>query len=64
MGGRSAGSRGTQKADEDRAQRKMMEDLELLKFGHVKLKPVFPAVVLGDLFMRKYGLSREQRSLW
>ena len=59
----SAASRGTQKADDDKAQRKMMEDLELLEVGHLKLKPVFPAVVQGHLFMRKYGLSREQRSL-
>ena len=40
----------------------MMESLELLEVGHLKLKPVFPSVVLGHLFLRKYGLSREQRS--
>ncbi|CAE7223028.1 RE1 [Symbiodinium sp. CCMP2592] len=62
-GGRSAGSRGTHKADDEKAQRKMLEDLELLEQGHLKLRPVFPAVVLGHLFMRKYGLTREQRSL-
>ena len=40
----------------------MLESLELLEVGHLKLRPVFPAVVLGHLFTRKYGLSREQRS--
>ena len=28
----------------------------------MKMKPIFPEVILGHLFMRKYGLSREQRS--
>ena len=58
----SHGSRGTQRADDEKAHRKMMESLELLEVGHLKLKPVFPSVVLGHLFLRKYGLSREQRS--
>ena len=58
----SKDSRGTQKGDDERANRNMLERLELLEVGHLKLKPVFPAVVLGHLFMRKYGLSREQRS--
>ena len=58
----SHGSRGTQKADDERAQRKMMENLEVLEAGHLKKKPIFPSVILGHLFMRKYGLTREQRS--
>ena len=62
-GGQSSASRGTQKGDDDRAQKQMLCDLELLEEGHVKVRLVFPAVVLGHLFMRKYGLSREQRSL-
>ena len=41
----------------ERAQRKMLENL-----GHLKRKPIFPSVVLGHLFMRKYRLNREQRS--
>ncbi|CAE7296093.1 RE1, partial [Symbiodinium sp. CCMP2456] len=60
--GGSQHSRGTQKGDEERAQRRMLERLGRLEVGHLKLKPVFPAVILGHLFMRKYGLSREQRS--
>ncbi|CAE7232443.1 RE1 [Symbiodinium sp. CCMP2456] len=60
--GGSHHSRGTQKGDEERAQRRMLERLGRLEVGHLKLKPVFPAVILGHLFMRKYGLSREQRS--
>ena len=62
----SAGSRpsgrGTQQADEERAQRLMLENLELLEVGHLQRRPFFPSVVLGHLFMRKYGLSREQRT--
>ena len=60
--GGSQHSCGTQKGDEERAQRRMLERLGRLEVGHLKLKPVFPAVILGHLFMRKYGLSREQRS--
>ncbi|CAE7606331.1 RE2 [Symbiodinium sp. CCMP2592] len=60
--GGSHRSRGTQKADDDRAQRRMLESLGRLEVGHLKLKPIFPAVILGHLFMRKYGLNREQRS--
>ena len=39
-----------------------LQSLELLEIGHLKLKPVLQAVVLGHLFMRKYGLSRQQRA--
>ena len=55
-------STGTHKGDEAAAQRKMLQSLERLEIGHLKLKPVLPAVVLGHLFMRKYGLNREQRA--
>ena len=54
--------RGTLKADEERAQRKMLEQLGQLEAGHLKKRAIFPSVVLGHLFMKKYGLSREQRS--
>ena len=40
----------------------MMDNLELLEVGHLTRKPIFPSVILKHLFMRKYGLSREQRS--
>ncbi|CAE7253172.1 RE1 [Symbiodinium sp. CCMP2592] len=59
--GGSQRSRGTQKADDERANRRMMESLETLEVGHLKVKPIFPEVILGHLFMRKYGLNREQR---
>ncbi|CAE7752069.1 GIP [Symbiodinium sp. CCMP2456] len=60
--GGSQKSRGTQKADDERANRQMMEDLGKLEVGHLRVKPIFPEVILGHLFMRKYGLNREQRS--
>ncbi|CAE7319664.1 GIP, partial [Symbiodinium sp. CCMP2456] len=60
--GGSQRSRGTQKADDERANRQMMEDLGKLEVGHLRVKPIFPEVILGHLFMRKYGLNREQRS--
>ena len=44
------------------AQRRMLQSLERLEVGNLKLKPVLPAVVLGHLFMRKYGLNKEQRA--
>ena len=55
-------SSGTQREDDERAQRRMLRSLERLEAGHTRLRPVFPAVVLGHLFTRKYGLNREQRS--
>ncbi|CAE7205276.1 GIP, partial [Symbiodinium sp. CCMP2456] len=61
-GGGSHHSRGTQKADEERAQRRMLENLGKLEAGHLRVRPIFPEVILGHLFMRKYGLTREQRS--
>ena len=60
--GGSQRSRGTQKADDERANRRMMENLETLEVGHLRVKSIFPEVILGHLFMRKYGLNREQRS--
>ncbi|CAE6947351.1 GIP [Symbiodinium sp. CCMP2456] len=61
-GGGSHRSRGTHRADEERANRRMLEDLGKLEVGHLRVKPIFPEVILGHLFMRKYGLTREQRS--
>ncbi|CAE7884699.1 RE1 [Symbiodinium microadriaticum] len=61
-GGGSHYSRGTHKADEDKAQRRMLENLGKLEAGHLRVRPIFPEVILGHLFMRKYGLTREQRS--
>jgi hypothetical protein len=40
----------------------MLEQLEVLEEGRLKAKPIFPSIVLGHLYMRKYGLSREQRT--
>ncbi|CAE7032082.1 GIP [Symbiodinium natans] len=54
---------GSHKAEEDKAQRVMMRQLGRLEAGHLKLRPVFPSVVLGHLYMKKYGLTREQRTL-
>ena len=61
---RSQGSAdsGSQKADDDKAQRTMLQQLEKLEVGHMKLKAIFPEVVLGHLYMKKYGLTREQRT--
>ncbi|CAE7492506.1 GIP [Symbiodinium sp. CCMP2456] len=61
-GGGSHRSRGTHRADEERANRRMLEDLGKLEVGHLRVKPIFFEVILGHLFMRKYGLTREQRS--
>ena len=62
---RGASSYGFQEVDDDRAQLRMLRSLELVEQGHVKaVKPkrIFSEVVLNHLFLRKYGLSREQRS--
>ena len=45
---------GSQKADDEKAQ--------LLEEGHTRARSLFPEVVLGHLFMKKYGLTREQRA--
>ena len=53
---------GSQQADNEKAQLKMMRQLELLEEGHTRACPIFQEVVLGHLFMKKYGLTREQRA--
>eukprot|EP00435_Cladocopium_sp_Y103_P032040 s706_g8.t1 len=55
-------SRGTLEQDWAKAQVRMQQMLGTLEMGHLKPKPIFPQSVLGHLFMRKYGLSREQRA--
>ena len=40
----------------------MAHMLGTIEVGHTKPSPIFPSTVLGHLFMRKYGLSREQRA--
>ena len=55
-------SRGTHKSDQERDNRRMMEMLGSLEHGHLKPKPIFPQAILGHLFMRKFGLNREQRA--
>ena len=54
---------GTAKGDNDRDQRAMQRMLGTLEPSHRKPKPIFPQSVLGHLFMRKFGLNREQRAL-
>ncbi|CAL1126693.1 unnamed protein product [Cladocopium goreaui] len=55
-------STGTYEQDWAKAQLRMKQMLGTLEMGHLKPKPIFPQSVLGHLFMRKYGLSREQRA--
>ena len=55
-------TRGSYDKDWAGQQVKMQQMLGTLEMGHVKPKPIFPQSVLGHLFMRKYGLSREQRA--
>ena len=50
------------KAEQERAQLAMQRMLGTLEPGFRKPKPIFPQSVLGHLFMRKFGLNREQRS--
>ena len=57
-----AASRGTFEQDHAQSQRKMQQMLGTLEIGHLKPTPIFPQSVLGHLYMRKFGLSREQRS--
>ena len=54
--------RGTFKEDHAYSQKKMQQMLGTLELGHTKPTPIFPQSVLGHLYMRKYGLSREQRA--
>ena len=53
---------GTHKADLEKKQRVMQQLLGALEPGHLRVKPIFPQSVLGHLFMRKFGLSRDQRA--
>ena len=55
-------STGTQKGDQRKDHLRMQRLLGTLEQSHTKPKPIFPQSVLGHLFMRKFGLSREQRS--
>ena len=45
---------GSQRADNEKPQRAMLRQLERLEEGHTKAKAIFPEVVLGHLFMKKY----------
>ena len=56
-------SAGAYKADQERSLREMQRMLGTLEPSHRKPKPIFPQSVLGHLFMRKFGLNREQRTL-
>lgn len=59
---RKAESKGTQAADEEKDRLKMEQMLGNIEKGHLKPKPIFPQTVLGHLFMKKFGLSREQKA--
>ena len=60
--GSGKSSRGTFAADRNREELRMAHLLGTIEVGHTKPSPIFPSTVLGHLFMRKYGLSREQRA--
>ena len=60
--GSGKSSRGTFAADRKREELRMAHLLGTIEVGHTKPSPIFPSTVLGHLFMRKYGLSREQRA--
>lgn len=53
-------STGTQKGDYDKQQLVMQQVLGSIEKSYTKAKPIFPQSVLGHLYMRKYGLSKEQ----
>ena len=55
-------SRGTHKADREREDRKMLEMLGSLECGYLRPKPIFPQAILGHLYLRKFGMNREQRA--
>ena len=40
----------------------MLEMLGSLECGHLRPKPIFPQAILGHLYMRKFGMNREQRA--
>lgn len=56
------GSKGTHRADQVKAQQDMLRMLGTLEHGHLKPKPILPQSILGHLYMRKFGLNREQRA--
>ena len=53
---------GSHKADLKKKQKVMQQMLGTLEQGHIKVRPILPQSVLGHLFMRKFGLSRDQRA--
>jgi len=55
-------SKGTHRADQVKAQQDMLRMLGTLEHGHLKPKPILPQSILGHLYMRKFGLNREQRA--
>ena len=59
--GSGKSSRGTFAADRKREELRMAHIVGTIEAGHTKPSPIFPSTLLGHLFMRKYGLSREQR---
>eukprot|EP00438_Fugacium_kawagutii_P033822 Skav235831 [mRNA] locus=scaffold1931:222076:230114:- [translate_table: standard] len=60
--GSEKSSRGTHAGDRKKEEVRMAQMLGTVEVGHTKAGPIFPSTVLGHLFMRKYGLSREQRA--
>ena len=55
-------SHGTFHEDHAKSLRKMQHMLGTLEPGKLKPTPIFPQSVLGHLYMRKFGMSREQRA--
>ena len=56
----NTGSKGTHRADQAEAQQDMLRMLGALEHGHLTPKPILPQSILGHLYMRKFGLNREQ----
>jgi hypothetical protein len=61
-GSKKHSTAGSWKADYEKQQLQMQQILGTVELSHTKPKPIFPQSVLGHLYMRKYGLSKEQRS--
>jgi len=59
---KKAFSTGTWKADQAKVQLHMQRVLGTVEASHTKPRPIFPQSVLGHLFMRKFGLGRDQRA--
>ena len=53
---------GSWKEDFEKQQLQMQQILGTVELSHTKPKLMFQQSVLGHLYMRKYGLSKEQRS--